>query len=708
MKRASLLLALVAIAGCGGGDRPGKPWNVLIVTFDTTRADVLGCYGNPRQPSPHIDRIAREGALFENAFTAIPITTPSHSTIFTGLYPTAHGVRDNGRFKLAEGQRTLAETLHGAGWRTAAAVGAFPLTRDWGLAQGFDFYDDEVRVADQDQRGRPAGPQKMFFDERPATRVNDAALTWLRDRDPGPFFLWVHYWDPHQPLDAPRAFSQLFPQNPYEAEVAFADSAFGAILAELERTGEYERTLIVVVADHGEGHGEHGEDTHSMLLYNATLHVPLVIRAPGGAPGRRIRERVGTVDITPTVLDVLGIPPPVAMHGRSLAGQLSRPESGTDASLPSDRRPYYAESLSPRLSYGWGELRALFLGRSKLIYGPQVELYDLVSDPRELADQGHGELAEEMTGRLDRFLKEHASAAAADAATTADREAIERLAALGYLSASAGPVEVVEKLRREGVPPRERVAGVSRWSRCKVAIEKRDFLAARELALPLFQEAPENPFYVALLASAYIGLEQLDEAAALATPSAIGRANDEVFLSVAHALFSRGRDAEGLALADRIVAASPSAGAHYLRGEMRGALGQAEGREADLRKAVELDAAHDRARQSLAVLLAESGRPEEAEPHLRELVARRPLDPSAHFNLGNFLLASGRATEADVPISRALELEPRHWNAQLARLEILIRSGRAAEARGLAERLVREAPDPRIVARARALAEAPE
>ena len=220
-----LLLLTLGLAACGRQ----RPWNVLLFTFDTTRADFLGCYGKETARTPNLDRLAAEGFLFEHHYASNPVTQASHSTILTGLYPMVHGVRDNTFFHLPDERRTLAEMLRDAGYATGAAVGGFPLTREFGTAQGFDFYDDDLTAASSDFRGRP-GPRRFatWYDERPAAHVNDAIRPWLRERGGEPFFVWLHYWDPHEPHIAPAPYGQLFANDPYSGEIAYADESLGS------------------------------------------------------------------------------------------------------------------------------------------------------------------------------------------------------------------------------------------------------------------------------------------------------------------------------------------------------------------------------------------------------------------------------------------------------------------------------------------------
>ncbi len=673
-------IALLCLLGCS---KPA-PWNVLVITLDTTRADFLGCYGKESARTPNIDGLAAGGYLFWNHFSAVPVTTPSHSTIFTGTYPPFHGVRDNGLFSLPEVSTTLAEVLQDKGYATGAAIGAFPLTREYGLDQGFDFYEDHISVTAENYQGeRTQEKDGLFFEERPAARVNDAILPWLREATEGPFFAWIHYWDPHFPHIPPEPFSQLYDYDLYQGEIAYADHSLGAILEELKKAGVYERTMIVITADHGEGRGEHDEDTHALLAYNATLRVPLVIKVPGREGGVRIDQRAGTVDILPTILNLLEMESPEEVQGRSLVPMM-------DGAQGQERRGlYYAETLSPRLSQGWGELRALYDGPYKLIYGPRSELYNLEADPTELHDLHAAEpdVAERMRSGLEGYLERVASQASMGAIHQASEESLQRLAALGYISAGGeSPSEIQEHLRDDGEAPQDRVIDISLSSQTKQLIDNGKFLAAKERAARLMERDPDNAFYLSLLGMAYLGLGQPEEAAALVEEAEnLSSRNDPIFLEVARQLFSAGDHERGQAVLQKILDGTESAAGQYLFGEMRAFLGDMEAFDTAMRRALELDPNHIRARSSLAIYLAQSGQPEEAEEHLRALLRKQPLNPRFQHNFGAFLLNTGRATEAGPYIQRAIELAPSYWRAYLSLISAQLAEGDGAAEETLAE-----------------------
>ena len=680
MKKASRLLAALAAAAMLAGCSPRRPRSVLWVTFDTTRADFLGCYGKKSARTPTLDRLASEGTLFLDAVSTIPITLPSHATMFTGTYPLVHGVRDNSLFRLPESRTTLAEVLRGRGFATGAAIGGFPLVRGSGIAQGFDFFDDHITIGLEDYKGdRVEGPKPSYFEERPAPRVNDAILPWLREKARRPFFAWVHYWDPHHPHIPPPPFSDMYPQDLYQGEIAYADQSLGALIDALKAAGAYDDTLIVMCADHGEGRGEHNEETHSMLTYNSTLHVPLILRVPGEPGGRRVSSRVGTVDVMPTVLDFLGIPAPAETQGRSL-----RPLMRADHGGKQDATSYYAETLSPRLSYGWGELRVLFEGPYKYVHGPRQELFDLQQDPAENRNLAAERPAEKqrMERVLATFLARNASAGAGEAVHEADAGTRERLAALGYLSAAGeAPGAVKEELRSDGDPPQDRVVDVNLWTTVKDRLSEGDYLTAKELALELVSRDPQNGFYRAMLALAHVGLGQNDAAAKVAEGGGkVVAANETPYLEVARRLFAARQDDRALALARRIVTDRPSAAAHFALAEMHGAKGDREAMVASLQEALRLDPTHPQARMALAIHLAETGEEPRAEQEFRKLLAQNPRHASGRLNFGTLLLKTGRRDEGVAEIRRAIELAPTYWKAHLALLAALVDQGDTAEA----------------------------
>ncbi|MDA8018199.1 MAG: sulfatase-like hydrolase/transferase [Thermoanaerobaculia bacterium] len=669
---------------------------MILVTLDTTRADFLGCYGRSSARTPTLDALAANGTLFENAYASNPVTQPSHSTILTGTYPMVHGVRDNGMFRLPEARATLAEILLEHGYATGAAVGGFPLTREFGTDQGFEFYDDDLTAGRLDQRGQPGRRQfATWYDERPAGHVNDAILPWLRrqvaETPQQPFFVWLHYWDPHEPHIAPPPFGQLFAHDPYQGEIAYADASLGTFLDAVRDLGELERTLVVVTADHGEGRFEHEEVTHAFLAYDTTLHVPFIVQPPpseetGQNPrGQRIAERVGTVDLVPTVLDLLGFGVPTDVQGRSLASWIR----GEESPRQRDARPYYAESMSPRLSHGFGELRVLFQGPYKFIHGPRSELFRLDQDSDELHDLSEERPDERaaLEAKLRGFLDEHASDEAAEAVHEVDDETRRQLAALGYLSTTGESSQTVtEVLRTDGIAPQDRVGDINLLSRLRQALSRGAFLVAQRTAATLVERSPDNAFYRAKLAAAHLGLEQLEEAATVVDETvSFSAANVPDFLAVSRALADAGQTARALQMAKRLVDAEETVGGQLMLGSILRQQGDSAAFEAVMARALELEPEHPAPHLELAEFRLDNGAIAGARQQLEQVLARYPAHTGALLLLARTELAEGEPEAALAHLGRVVSLAPYACEPRLEQMAILSDLGRATEAEQAAE-----------------------
>jgi choline-sulfatase len=400
--------------------------NLVLITIDTLRADRVGAYGYGRARTPHLDALAASGVVFEHAYAAAPVTLPSHATILTGLYPPGHGARDNG-MKMSEKPSTLATDLKARGFRTAAFVAAFPLDHQFGLARGFDAYSDRL----------PRDPSGRQANERPAAEVVTEAIAWLhlapgtahpapstQHSAPGdPFFLWIHLFEPHAPYEGD-------PSRPvadrYDEEIATADRELGRLLDAL---GEQRAdTLIVATGDHGEAFGEHGEYSHSIFIYDTTLHVPLIITGPGLAP-RRVADAVTLADIAPTAIAMLGF------NGAGSMPQVDGIDlSSTVAGRPTGERELYAESFAPLVEFGWAPLRSIRAGAWKYIAAPTPELYDLARDAGEQHNvvDANAAAARGLSVRVGRYSNE-----ALAGASSSTGEAAQRLRALGYSAGSS-------------------------------------------------------------------------------------------------------------------------------------------------------------------------------------------------------------------------------------------------------------------------------
>ena len=391
------LVLLNTAWGQAGAPRKTAP-DVFLVTIDTLRADHVGCYGYQQIETPALDALAADGVRFTHAFTHSPITNTSHTSILTGLLPSIHGVTDFG-IPLSPQHSTWASMLKKRGYQTAAFIGAVILdssTLAPGLDQGFDFYDNFPAKTDSKERfGRV---------ERRGMEVVQHAESWLTKHPTGPRFVWVHLFDPHDPYEPPAPYSEKY-KNPYDGEIAYADSALGNFIAFLKKTGRYANAIVVVVGDHGEGLGEHGEETHGLFLYDSTLHVPMILKMGGAAQrGVVIDAQVRTTDILPTVLSLTDIPVPAELNGESMLPIIKRAET--------PEHVLFAETDYP-LRFGWAALRALRAANAKLIEAPRPELYDLKADPAEAKNlyAANGSQVQSMQAELAKW-KSKASAGA--------------------------------------------------------------------------------------------------------------------------------------------------------------------------------------------------------------------------------------------------------------------------------------------------------
>jgi len=657
-----VVLAAAVAVGMRGARRPGSPLpaetaplNVLLVTLDTTRADRLGCYGYAGARTPRLDRLAAEGVRFEHAFADAPITLPSHASLLTGLHPFEHGVRNNGNFTLPDRFETLATVLGRRGYRTAAFVSAFVLDRRYGLARGFETYDDRT------DPGAGGGGAEA---ERRGDRTALACNRWLDAHAGGgkkaPFFVWLHLYDPHEPYRPPPPLTDAFAGRPYDGEIAFADTAVGSVLDRLGQLGLLDRSVVAVVADHGESLGDHGEETHSMFLYESAIRVPLILWRPGLLPTRIVASPVRTVDVAPTILDLLGAPPLAAPRARSLRGTIE----GRDEAAP----PAYAETWVPKLYMNGAALRALRTERFKLIEAPRPELYDLARDPGETDNRIEAD--PETAGRLRAELQRLSGAGdTAMSVGPVDGEAAEKLRALGYLGAagdvSGSPEDGGAK------DPKDLIADFNLLRRAEQAVRDRRFDEAVPVLRALVAREPKNAFARLVLGGAYAGMrqharaaEQLQAYVALVPTSAHGHQS----LAVAYANL----------------------------GDHTRALREAA-------SAAALDPRLTDARLLRAGILAGQGRRADATRELRDAVAAAPDLPALRMSLAEVLLDAGNGRDAESEYRAILDgdevtADDRvRAEARFGLAVALERQGRGAEARSEYERIARAAEAPRDV-----------
>ncbi len=534
IRRALALAAFVALAAatvsCRGEAAP--PRRVVLVTIDTLRADHLGAYGSTKKLTPTLDALAAEGTVFEKTTGTIPLTGPAHAGILTGRYPLVNGFRNNGTAVLSPDETLLQERLRALGFRTAAVVSCLVLASHFGFSQGFDLYYDED-ITSQLGKG-------LWFEERKADKTVDRTLRWVEAEKERPFFLWMHLFDPHHPYDPPGADLNSPVEPRYEEEIRFADRELGRFFTELRRLNLWDDTMVIVAGDHGESLGEHNERFHGVFTYEATMHVPLLVRLPGSPRGHRVADQASLLDIAPTVLAALGQPVPSEMQGVSLVDAV-RGRGRVPA------RSSYLESIYGSTSYGWAEVQSIRTPRWKFIELPTPELYDLDSDPGEKKNLAVSEPARaaEVREELKRLHGSLEGMKRTDVTTAAmDDEMRERLLSLGYIAGTESklrkgnprdPKEVVETA--EGIT----FAGKLRQAKMTDASER----VLREV----LRLDPENKMGLVQFARLLAQTDRLDEGvAALRRAITIYPDSEELYRSLGWMLIRNNRMSEAIAL----------------------------------------------------------------------------------------------------------------------------------------------------------------
>jgi arylsulfatase A-like enzyme/Flp pilus assembly protein TadD len=626
------------------GDLQG--FNVLFITSDTTRADHVGCYGNDGVATPVIDGLARGGTLCATAVTPSPATLPAHASLLTGLYPFRHGARANGTFRLEDRITTLAERLGDAGYRTAAMISAFVLDSRFGLDQGFEVYDDDLT------KGIKYSPH--MFRERPAELTNEPVTAWLRDNGQEPFFLWVHYFDPHAVYLPPEPYRTQYAHFPYDGEIAYVDSQVGVLMQQLQELGVRDRTLVIFASDHGEGLGEHGEQTHSLLIYDSTLHVPLIFNAPSRlAPGKVIHRQTSLVDVVPTVLDLLGQAVPDDLDGVSLC-----------APPPAEPRPVLIETIATMTLHGWAPLVGVRREDYKYILAPTPELYDLRHDPGEIENlhEADPKIVRELSDRLGAWLGEDpflATRQAVDLAKLdADDEVLAHLAALGYVGTVRGP-------RDETAPMHDPKDMVPHWEKLQHAIHLRLQGKLNE-ALPIIEECVADVegdvFARSVLANAYLQRGEFDRALEVYRSAIDLEPHDETLhLGIATVHFARGELEASEQAIDQALAIEPqSAQAYVSRGRIAERRQDEEQALRHFETAIEMDpgGTGPAAFNEIGALHLRARRFEEARAAYHEALRIDGLNGVAHTGLADILIEEGKLDEARRELRRALRFNP--------------------------------------------------
>ena len=495
--------------------------SIILITLDTTRADRMGFLGSTRGLTPHLDALARQSVVFTRAYSQVPLTTASHATILTGTYPQFHKVDDFG-IPLAPDLPYAPDILHSQGYHTAAFISSLILDPGAatapGFDRGFDTYDAGFR------RGAP-GEDRYQTIERRAGVVVEHVLTWLNQHPNGPYFLWVHLYDAHDPYDPPEPYKTRYKSAPYDGEIAYVDSAVGKLLTSLRARGLYENSLIAVMADHGESLGAHGEDTHGVFLYDETIRVPLLFKLPHeSAAGKRVASRVGLVDVLPTILQATGVEIPKDVQGQSLL-EMARPVRPSDAksSQPLDvspDRPAFAVSDYPQRAFGWSPLESWRSGKYLFIEAPRKELYDQTADPaaEHNLDSKSSAVSETLASQLHAFRQKTTSDRVASG-TNESPEMQEKLAALGYVS-SDGTAAVRSGAKETAADPKDKIEIANLFRQASVEMEDQQYDDAVGLLEQVIAREPDTATAYRQLANGYMALREFAKAAVVARKAA--------------------------------------------------------------------------------------------------------------------------------------------------------------------------------------------
>jgi len=646
------------------GHTAPKP-NVILITIDTLRADHVGCYGAQNVKTPTLDSLAHDGVVFERAISQVPLTWPSHAVILTGTYPFQNGVQDFTGEPLGPQFRSVAQAFHSAGYATGAVVSAFVLDRSWGLARGFDFYDDAFSAQTFEKK------DTGLVDRRAGESVAHA-IAWLKKTPRRPFFLWLHLYDPHSPYDPPEPFRTEYSGHLYDGEIAYADHELGGLMSWLKENHLYDSSLIAMLSDHGESLGEHGEDEHGFFVYNATVHVPLIVKPPAGsgiAVGRR-GEPVETAAVAPTLLELAGVKDAIekqfqsrALLEKALNGKLNESQGGHD---PAHRDAAYSETFYPFSSFGWSPLHAFESERFHFIEAPRPELYDLTSDPGEtknIASEQPAVVAV-LREKLQTLLARDPFREQAAGKGNMSPEAQDKLRALGYFGfrAAVSP----ESLRQGLADPKDKIEEFNAILKAEDAFQqKRDDDA--EALLRKVQEQDAKIYVIPfLLGESDLRRENWEKAADdLQRCLDLNPNFDNAMTGLARALAKLGRAQEAMSWLDKALASNPQ---NYRAWYQKGLLDQAgdpTAAEAAYGKAIGIQPNFAVGQRELGMSLFTHKDYVPAAPHLEKAIELGLDDPRLHNFLGICYNRTNRTAKAVREFERALRLDPKLAEAHL-------------------------------------------
>jgi arylsulfatase A-like enzyme/Tfp pilus assembly protein PilF len=645
-------LAVAAATGLRAQPQPARPPNVLLITLDTVRADHVGAYGYTKGSTPALDRLARDGVRFADATSQAPLTGPAHAAILTGRYPARLGVRDNASTPIPPGTGTIAQFFKSHGYRTGGFVGAFILGPEYGFAQGFDTFDADFAHFD-------AGMKLQT--QRQAGEVADHAIAWIKQSAIDPqspirnpqWFVWAHFYDAHAPYDPPPPFKTRFAAAPYDGEIAYVDSAVARIVAALEASRQIDNTLIAVIADHGEGLGDHGEQEHGLFLYESVLHVPWIMRLPGHASaGTVVKAQVRAIDVLPTIAAAAGLSLP-KVDGSSVMPFIA-------GGAPRDPAPSYAETFYPKWHFGWSELKSVRVGDWKYIDAPRPELYDMRADAgeRRSAIDARGQLATGLAAELGRIQSQFGAAASAETPQP-DPETLARLRSLGYVGLASpsspggrgpDPKDMAPKLEAYRASISRAMDALGRGQADAAIAELKKVAASDDRAYEVHL----------FLGDAYASKRQFDtalgeyEAAGLLNPHSTAP-----IVSAARVFLALGDPAKASARLDAAAKLEPSSGEiAVVRGLILDRQGRTPEALAQFQAAVAANGSDAQARAGVATTAMRLQKYDVARVQFERLLQMGYRPSRMHFGLGQIAEAAGDVQQASTEYRRALQFEP--------------------------------------------------
>jgi arylsulfatase A-like enzyme/predicted Zn-dependent protease len=660
--------------------RQGRDFNVIVITLDTTRADRLPSYGFQGVVTPTLDTFAARGVRFEQCYAQTPLTLPSHTTIFTGTLPPFHGIRDNGGFFVPEKLKTMAELFKDKGYETGAFIAAYVLDSKWGLNQGFDTYFDKFDLSKFKRIS-------LGTVQRPANEILDEALPWLESKKDKPFFAWLHLYDPHSPYEPPPPYDGLYAAHPYLGEIAFADSQIQRLWQFLDANGLLERTFIVFAGDHGESLGEHEEQSHGFFVYQAAIHVPLIVVTPFPEVQGVVSPEVATLsDVLPTVCDMAGLPIPAEVQGKSLLPAFfGRRRKDTPLA--------YSETFYPRFHYGWSDLKSVQDGRFKLILAPVPELYDVVADPHEEKNLVYLEkkVYKNLSARAEAFIAQASRNAYETDYSKVDEETREKLAALGYVGSFTDPAKLEGRTLAN---PREKIGVFNQLSQARemgmndkpdeaiaiikgiiasdpdivdayfsvgnILFQERKFEEAIGYFTQVLGRKPDDSFAAINIALSYEGMEKFDEAEKfLLDYMAKGFTDPQFYFMLGNMNFIRKNYDRAIPYFERCLSSNAdSAGSYNILA-------------------------------AIYIIKDDLGR---AEQNLNQALRINPRLSSLHYNKAQIAEKRGRLAEAEAEYLKELEISPKHFKSMYNLSRIFRQTGDTAREEELLDKCLETDP----------------